>query len=105
MVIEDSPSLEVGPDLFLRVFNPVKLWEDEEDQQREEPIPLEHAKAAAAALGKQKIASRRFHVSIRQEGGEIFDIAICDLKEGSEVDVAHCHMPSPSREWRCSPAF
>ncbi len=32
---------------------------------------------------KQKTLSRRFHVSIRQEGGAIFDIAICDLKEGS----------------------
>ena len=83
MVIEDSPSLEVGPNLFLSVFNPVKLWEDEDDD--EELMSLEQAKGAAAArfelfktihqevresvieglredgilLGKQKIASTK----------------------------------------------
>lgn len=86
VVIEDSPSLEVGPGLFLGIFNPVKLWEDDEDEEhREEPISLEQAKTAASArfdqfktihqevresiieglredgilLGKQKIASAK----------------------------------------------
>ncbi len=50
MVIEDSASLEVGPKLFLSFFNPVKLWEDEEeDEEHDEPTTLEQAKAAATA--------------------------------------------------------
>lgn len=47
MVIEDSPSLEVGLDLFLSAFTPVTLWEDEDDDEHEEPMSLEQAKTAA----------------------------------------------------------